>query len=148
MIMNDFILFYLPAILIIASITDIRSFRIPNWLSYSTLAVGISYFTVVKGYEGFLFSLQGAAIGTALLIIPYVIGGTGAGDVKLLGAVGSFLGPKGVFTAFIISCILGAIFALFLMASKGLLATTFTRYGKILKGFLFTRQFIYIPPGK
>ena len=73
-------------------------------------------------------------------------GGTGAGDVKLLGAVGSFLGPKGVFTVFIISCILSGVYALFLLASKGLLTRTLKRYGKILWTFIYNRQLVFIKP--
>jgi prepilin peptidase CpaA len=146
MIIGEPIFFYLSFALIIASLTDILTFRIPNWLTYSTLAVGIAYFSVAKGYEGFLFSLGGAAAGLGLLTLPYIIGGTGAGDVKLLGAVGSFLGPKGAFIVFIFSNIMAGIYALGLMASKGLLIGTLKRYGKVLKGFIITHQFIYIPP--
>ncbi len=148
MMIGEPIFFYLFFALVIASLTDILTFRIPNWLTYSTLAVGISYFSIAKGYEGFLFSLTGAAAGSGLLILPYIIGGTGAGDVKLLGAVGSFLGPKGALIVFILSSILAGVYALGLMASKGLLFNTFKRYGTILKGFFITRHLVYIPPNK
>jgi prepilin peptidase CpaA len=146
MINSEPIFFYLAAVSAAASISDIRSFKIPNWLTYSALAVGISYFTLTKGYEGFIFSLAGAAAGISLLIIPYIIGGTGAGDVKLMGAVGSILGAHGIFMVFILSCILGGAYALFLLASKGLLLSTFRRYGRILWCFIITQKFIYIPP--
>jgi prepilin peptidase CpaA len=146
MFKSDFIFFYLAFILVIASISDIRSFRIPNWLTYSALAVGLSYFTIVGGYEGFLFSLAGAGTGVALLIGPFLFGGTGAGDVKLMGAVGSIIGPQGVLMVFIFSCILGGACALILLASKGLLLSTFKRYGRILWCFITTQKFIYIPP--
>ena len=148
MIKIDPIIFYLAFILAVASISDIRSLRIPNWLTYSALAVGVSHFTLVKGYDGFFFSLAGATAGFALLIGPYLFGGTGAGDVKLLGAIGSFLGPQGVFVVFLLSCVLGGAFALFLLATKGLLIGTFKRYGTTLKRFFITRQFAYIPPNK
>ena len=138
--------FLLAFFLIIASIKDCLSFRIPNWLTFPALATGIAYFSLTKGFEGFLFSLAGALTGFALLIIPYMIGGSGAGDVKLLGAVGSFLGPKGVFSVFVLSCIFGGVYGLVLMASKGMLIDTCKRYVKILKGFFITWQFIYIPP--
>ena len=96
----DPVVFILTIVLTIASIKDLFSFRIPNWLTYPALAAGISYFSITKGYEGFLFSLAGALTGFGLLVIPYIIGGTGAGDVKLLGAVGSFLGTHGVIMVF------------------------------------------------
>ena len=142
----DLFVSLLMIILVIASIKDLFSFRIPNWLTYPAIAVGFSYSSFTKGYEGFLFSLTGALIGFVLLLLPYMIGGTGAGDVKLMGAVGSFLGVHGIFVVFILSCILGGVYALFLVASKGLLRSTFKRYGKILWCFIITQKFIYIPP--
>jgi prepilin peptidase CpaA len=147
MIKVDPIIFYLVAITLTASIFDFLALKIPNWLTYPSLAVGISYFTITKGgYEGFIFSLAGAAAGFGLLILPYMIGGTGAGDVKLMGAVGSFLGAHGVFMVFIFSGILGGAYAIFLLASKGLLLSTLKRYGRILWGFIVTQKLIYIPP--
>ena len=142
----DHIIIFLGVILIIASIQDVISLRIPNWVTLPGLAVGLSYFSLTRGYEGFLFSLIGALTGLGLLIIPYIIGGTGAGDVKLMGAVGSVLGAQGVFIVFILSCILGGVYALFLLASKGLLFSTFKRYGKILWCLISTQKLIYIPP--
>jgi len=142
----DPVVFLLTIVLTIASIKDLFFFRIPNWLTYPALAIGISYFSITKGYEGFLFSLAGAAAGFGLLILPYILGGTGAGDVKLMGAVGSFLGAHGVLTVFILSCILGGAYALFILASEGLLFSTFKRYGKIFWCLIITQKFIYIPP--
>lgn len=130
----------------IASIQDMISLRIPNWITFPGLAVGLSYFSLTRGYEGFLFSMAGALTGLGLLIIPYIIGATGAGDVKLMGVVGSILGPHGVFAVFILSYILGGAYALFLLASKGLLFHTFRRYGEILWWLIGTRKLIYIPP--
>jgi prepilin peptidase CpaA len=148
MIRLDPAVLFLAVILITASIKDVISFRIPNWLTYPALAMGISYLSFMKGYEGFLFSVAGAMTGFGLLIIPYIIGGSGAGDVKLLGVVGSFLGYKSVFSVFILSCILGGVYALFLLASKGLLIGTLKRYGIILRTFIITRQFMYIAPSQ
>ena len=142
----DHMIIFLGIILIIASIQDVISLRIPNWVTLPGLAVGLFYFSLTRGYEGFLFSLIGALTGLGLLIIPYIIGGTGAGDVKLMGAVGSFLGAHGVFIVFILSCILGGVYALFLLASKGVLFSTFKRYGKILWCLISTQKLIYIPP--
>jgi prepilin peptidase CpaA len=139
-------IFFLIAALVTASVSDIRFLKIPNWLTFSTIAVGIFYFGLVRGLEGLAFSIGGTLTGFALLIIPYFIGTTGAGDVKLMGAVGSFLGAHGIFVVFISSCILGGAYAFLLLASKGLLLSTFRRYGKILWCFIATQKLIYIPP--
>ncbi|HBB16939.1 MAG TPA: prepilin peptidase [Syntrophus sp. (in: bacteria)] len=142
----DHITVFLGIVLIIASIEDVMMLRIPNWITLPGLAVGLSYFCLTRGYEGFLFSLAGGLTGLGLLIIPFIAWGTGAGDVKLMGAVGSVLGAHGVFIVFILSCVLGGVYALFLLASKGLLVSTFKRYGKMMGCFISTQELIYIPP--
>jgi prepilin peptidase CpaA len=144
----DMGLFFLLIIASIATVSDLRSFKIPNWLTYPAIAGGISYFTFMQGYDGFFSSLAGTATGIALLLGPYLFGGTGAGDVKLMGGIGSFLGAKGVAVVFLISCIVGGFYALFLLTSTGLLFGTFMRYGRILKGLFLTGQFVYIQPDK
>ena len=146
MVKVSFPILFLIITLGIASIMDLYFFRIPNWLTFPALSFAIAHFAITGGFEGFLFSLAGAGTGFVLLLLPYMLGGTGAGDVKLLGAVGGFLGPKGVFAVFIISGILSGIYALALLASGGLLTRTFKRYGKILWTFISTQQIIFIKP--
>ncbi len=70
----------------------------------------------------------------------------GAGDVKLMGAVGSILGPQGVFTAFLYSAIVGGVYALFVLARSRALKQTAGRYGFMLRGYLVTGQLTYLSP--
>jgi prepilin peptidase CpaA len=141
-----FPIIFLTVILIIAAISDLRSYKIPNWLTFSTIIAGIVYYTYAKGYQGFLFSVKGVFLGIALLIFFYFMGGTGAGDVKLMGAVGGLLGPKGVFMAFLFTTLLGGIYAIVLLALHGGLKDKVKRYGMMLKTFIFSHRMIYIPP--
>jgi len=136
----------LTAVLIIAAVNDIRLQKIPNWLTYPAMTVGIIYHTGLKGLEGFIFSWGGIGVGIAVLIGFYLVGGTGAGDVKLMGAVGGFLGPKGVFIAFLCTAIVGGIYAILLMALHGFLKETAKRYIRIIKTFILTKNIIYAPP--
>jgi prepilin peptidase CpaA len=99
----------------VAALTDIRSRRIPNWLTYSAMLLGVGYHTMVNGAQGFFFGAGGLLLGLAFLIVFYLAGGTGAGDVKLMGAVGALLGPTGVFTAFIFTALVGGIYAILLL---------------------------------
>jgi prepilin peptidase CpaA len=105
----------LAFVLIISAAYDIRSHRIPNYLTYSSMFIGILCNTLINGTVGLTFSLFGITSGIGLLIIFYLMGGMGAGDVKLVGAVGSFLGTKGVFISFLISAIVGGLYSLFLI---------------------------------
>lgn len=146
-----FSLIFLSVILIIAAISDLRSHKIPNWLTFPTMGVGIAYHTYMKGYQGFFFSIKGVFIGFALLLLFYIVGGTGAGDVKLLGAVGGFLGPLGVFKAFIFTALLGGVYSVIILALHGGLGllglkNKIKRYVTMLKTLIFTQRFIYIPP--
>lgn len=136
---------FLTIILLIAAVIDIRFHKIPNWVTFPTMIAAIVGQTSMKGFEGLLFSLEGIGVGIAILIIPYLMGGMGAGDAKLMGAVGGILGPKGVFTAFLFAAIMGGIYAVVLLALHGYLKETAKRYGTILKTFILTQQLVYIP---
>jgi prepilin peptidase CpaA len=141
-------LLFLGILLLTAAVIDIRSHRIPNWLTFSVAVLAVLYHTGTKGFEGFLFSIEGVGVGIAVLIIPYLIGGVGAGDAKLMGAVGGLLGPEGVFMAFLFTALIGGIYALVLLAFNGILKETAKRYGAILKTFIFTQKFIYVSPSE
>jgi len=110
------------------------------------MIVGFIYYTTISGMAGLLHSLSGLLLGLALLITVYLLGGMGAGDVKLMAAVGSLLGPQGVFEAFLGTALAGGIYALIVLASKGYLPDTLKRFGLMLKTFFVTKKFIYIPP--
>jgi len=143
---NAIILILLLCVLIIASVTDLRSRRIPNRLTYSTMIGGLIFYCIHSGLSGFLNSAGGLFLGLALLIGFYLVGGMGAGDVKLMGAVGSLLGPQGVFYAFLGTGLIGGFYALIVLATKGYLPDTLKRFGLMLKTFFMTKKFIYIPP--
>ncbi len=136
---------FLIIVLIIAAIYDYRFNRIPNWLTFPTMIGAVTYHTVIKGFEGLIFGLEGIGIGVAALIVFYLIGWMGAGDIKLLGAVGGFLGPKGVFIAFLFTAIVGGIYALLLLTITGYFKETVNRYKTILLTFLITKRFFNIP---
>ena len=140
---------FLGGILIIAAITDIRWQRIPNILTYTTMGICLLYHIASSGAEGLFFSLSGLALGMAFFILPYLMGGMGAGDVKLLGAVGAALGPKGVFVAALCTALVGGVYAAVLMLikykdCKDLVA----RYAVTLKIFTATGGLYTIPAGE
>ncbi len=139
---------FLLVILAIAVIHDIRFKKIPNLLTYPCMFTAIIYHTYMNGLAGFLFSLEGIGLGMAVLMIFYLMGGMGAGDVKLMGAVGGILGPKGVFIAFLFTAIVGGIYSLILLAFHGDLIEKLKRYGMILKGFILTKNIINVSSSK
>jgi prepilin peptidase CpaA len=137
---------FLIAILAMAVITDFRWHKIPNWLTFPAMLGGIIINVIPYGFHGLFFSALGLAVGTVLFLIPYSIGGMGAGDVKLMGAIGSFLGAKNVVWACLFSCIFGGLYAIIFLVWKGSAKSYVTRYWLMLKTLLFTGKLFYIPP--
>ena len=103
--------YILCVILIVAAAFDLEKHKIPNIINYYGMLAAISFHSWNNGYAGLAFSLQGIGVGIALLIIPYMMGGMGAGDAKLMGMVGGFLGMKAVFYAFLVSALIGGLYA-------------------------------------
>lgn len=101
----------LPVLLTLAAVVDVRHRRIPNWISLGGMAAGLVLWTWHSGLSGFLISMTGLLLGSAFFLPFYIARGMGAGDVKLMGAVGSFLGPYHVLVATIVVALLGGVIA-------------------------------------
>ena len=101
----------LPVLLTLAAVVDVRHRRIPNWISLGGMAVGLVLWLWHSGFTGFLTSMAGLLLGSALFLPFYIARGMGAGDVKLMGAVGAFLGPYHVLVATIVVALLGGVIA-------------------------------------
>jgi prepilin peptidase CpaA len=140
------VLLVLTAVLIAAAFQDVRFRKIPNWLTLSTATAAILGYTLLRGSEGLLFSLSGALVGVALMILPYILGGMGAGDAKLMGAVGAILGARGVFNAFLCAALIGGVYAIIVLISNGLLRKALSRYWLMLRTLAASRKFTYVPP--
>ena len=102
-----------------ASATDIWKFKVYNVLTFPTLALGLAASTWLGGWEGLFSSLLGAGLGLGLLVIFFAAGGVGAGDVKLLMAVGAWLGPYLTYQVFVASAFAAGLYAVVLIWSRG-----------------------------
>jgi prepilin peptidase CpaA len=133
-------------ILVCAAIIDILQHRIPNLLSLGGIVVGISLRTWMSGVSGMLHALGGFAIGTGIFLPFYLLHGMGAGDVKLMGAVGTFLGPKLALLATGLSLGAGGILAIIILISRGGFKPLATRYLATIKCLFVTGKLNHIPP--
>ena len=124
-----------------AAITDVRSCTIPNRITFSMALCGLAIHGLTNGLEGLLFSLKGLSAGLGLLIIFYIWGGMGAGDVKLLGAVGATIGPTDVLMAFLVTASFGGLYAIGLMIGTWGLSSTAERVRVMLTTWLVTKDF-------
>lgn len=105
-----------------AAIWDVRTNRLPNWITAPAAIVGIAFHTIVGAWQGssllggawdgLQYSLLGFAAGFFPLLLVWLIGGAGAGDVKLLGAVGTWLGPRLTLYTYVLSVIVAMLASL------------------------------------
>ncbi|HOV79616.1 MAG TPA: prepilin peptidase [Bacillota bacterium] len=101
------------AVSAISLYTDLSRRKIYNSVLAPAVFIALGYHLHTGGLAGVKFSLSGLGLGLALLFIPYCTGGMGAGDVKLLGTIGSLKGPVFAFYAFLAGALAGGIIALF-----------------------------------
>lgn len=115
----------LIALLVIAAISDYRSYRIPNWLTLGGIVFAVVYrsFSARTPVSGFLDASGGFLIGFGIMLPFYVMRVMGAGDVKLMAMVGAFLGIQDTLYAVLCTFIVGGVAAIGL----ALLKKTFVR---------------------
>jgi prepilin peptidase CpaA len=122
-------------VLSVATFTDLRNSRIPNWLVFPFLVAGIVASGWVHGWHGVGQSLAGVALGTLIFGIFFWMGGMGAGDVKLCAAIGAWIGPDQLFIALVVTGIAGGIMALCWAAFGGFLKDLFSSAGDLVFGW-------------
>ncbi len=108
-----------------ATAVDLRIRRVPNVLPGSIALIGLGLAATGFGRVGLPWSVAGLLVGLVLMLPGYLIGATGGGDVKLLAALGTVLGPAPTLRAFVASAIAGGLIAIFVAYRRGRLAATF-----------------------
>ena len=101
----------ISVLLLLALASDLINYKIKNSITYSFMLAGLIANFVMEGSKGMIFSLQGIMLPAAALIILYIMRLIGAGDIKLLSAVGAVMGAGFVFYAMLYSFICGGVIA-------------------------------------
>ena len=147
--MNFLLLVLLISGMTVAVFRDLKTSKIPNLLTFPMMLLGLAWHGGMNGLNGLWFSCGGLLLGIGIFLIPHIMGGMGAGDVKLLGAAGAILGPKGVVFAAAFSVLLGGVYAIVLLAIHHEYAISFLqRLWTTMKSLFLTGQLILFPPGK
>jgi len=114
-------------VMVLVSITDLRTRRIPNWVVFPYLGAGIAVSSWLQGWQGTERSLAGMGLAIVICGLFYWLGGLGAGDLKLCAAIGAWIGPQQLFIAQVVTGVVGGIWVLVWALYAGFL-------GELLKG--------------
>jgi prepilin peptidase CpaA len=114
------------------AVIDARTGRLPNALTFSVAAAGLVMATTGTRPVTPALAVAGALVGLILLLPGYMFGGTGAGDLKFLAAFGTWLGPRHVMVAFVVSAIAGGVLAIMHARRRGRVGVTLRRTAGLL----------------
>jgi prepilin peptidase CpaA len=114
----------LAGVLITAAVLDLRGGKVYNILTYPAILVGLALGAIqgwaAGDWQGMTLNhLEGFGFGFGVLFVAFLLGGMGGGDVKLMGAIGAFLGWPGVLHAMFCSFLVGVVVGLILMVWRG-----------------------------
>ena len=127
-------------LIVVAAIYDIRYRRIPNWLTVSGVVAGTGMNAFLGDWThgtpgiwpGMKLALIGLVVGFGVYFALYAIRAMGAGDVKLMAAVGAMVGGQDWFCIFVITAVLGGVCAVLFSIARKRLGKTFWNVGFIL----------------
>lgn len=111
---------------------DLRRRRIPNWLTFGAAIAGLVYRTYVGGAAGLTDAATGWFVGAALFFLPFALGGLGAGDVKLLAALGAWFGFSDAIWLALYTGVVGGVIALVVALFRGYLRQALANVGLLL----------------
>lgn len=132
----------ISVLLLFALISDLRTYKIKNSITYSFMLVGLTVNLARGGLEGLMFSLQGIILPVACLFILYVMKVVGAGDVKLLSSVGAVMGAGFALYATICSFICGGFIASGIILTRHNGAERFKYLIKYVKSCFLTMELL------
>jgi prepilin peptidase CpaA len=120
------------AVGVLACIIDVRTRRIPNVLTFGAALAALLFHVSIGGWRGLAFAAGGWALGLALFLPFFLLRGMGGGDVKLLAALGAWLGAMQVIWLALFASIAGGVMALIVALSSGHLRQMFRNLGTML----------------
>jgi prepilin peptidase CpaA len=123
---------FVAVIVLLATVTDVRRRRIPNVLTFSAALAALVFHAVAGGWLGVAWSLAGWLAGALLFFPMFALRGMGAGDVKLLAAVGACLGPAQILIVALVASIAGGVIAVIVATTHGYLRTAVSNVWMLL----------------
>src|ERR1017187_993733 len=128
-----FLLFDALAVAVAAAVIDVQQRRIPNWLTYSAIVMGLLLRAYYFGWKGLLAAVSGCLLAGGIVLVFYAVRAMGAGDLKLLAAIGSLVAPHYAVIILLASAIAGGVLAIIYAAYRGRMRVTFSNVGSVVK---------------
>lgn len=120
--------------------SDLATRRIPNALTVSGMAAGLVLGAWTHGLAGCVAAAGGLLLAIALLIVPFALGGIGGGDVKMMAAVGSLVGPQALLASLLAGMILGGVVAVGVLWRRERLGEKLHMLGAMLRSAALMRS--------
>lgn len=136
----------LAAVLVPAAIFDVRTRRIPNGLSLAGALIGLAMHVGYAGLDGALASLSGLGLALVIGFLFFAMGWLGAGDAKLLAAIGAIVGLSLTLEFLFWIALSGGLVAVAALALRGVLLGMLKRFWATLAISMATKRWSYIPP--
>ncbi len=114
---------------------DWQTRRIPNWLTVTGLVIGLGVNAAIGGWPGAKSGLEGAGLGLAVLLPFVLLRGLGAGDWKLAGGLGAFVGPARIFEILVIAVFVAGAMAIFEALRRRRMLATLRNLWTLIRGF-------------
>ena len=131
---------------VVAAYIDGKELRVPNKITFPMIIAGWIWSSIAYGmegdgwYVGLMWSFAGTAVGLATLLPAYAVGGMGAGDVKMMAAIGAWVHCQITIYAFCVSAIVGAILAVIMVIAAGEGRRHFNQFFCIINEFMTIRD--------
>jgi prepilin peptidase CpaA len=130
----------LAVVVLAAAAYDLKVRKIPNWLNLSGLILGVGLNCFLLHSAGLRLALLGLVVALLVYFPLFIVRGMGAGDVKLMAAIGAIAGPRNWFLIFLATSLLGGVAALVLVVYKKRLFLTLSNLSVITGELLRFRQ--------
>jgi prepilin peptidase CpaA len=130
---DEVLLFDASAVAVVAACVDVKQRRIPNWLTYPAALAGMVLRTYYLGWNGLLTAVGGCFLAGAIVFAFYAVRAMGAGDLKLLAALGSIVGVHDVIPILLATGVSGGVLALIYIAYRRKMRATLSNVGAVMR---------------
>ncbi len=130
---TSFLLLIAVVLAVVAAIMDLRQHRIPNWLTYPGIVLGFGCRGALLGWKGLASALAGCLLAGGVMFLFFMVRAMGAGDVKIMAAIGAFVGPENAVAVLLATAICGGVLAIVYALYRKRMISTLKNLGSVLR---------------